>query len=178
MYLTFRYFIWTMFGHFWHILLCIGNVPKLYLNTNYVPDVPEFQVHDRTYICSYGLFTIFCLIFDINPYFCHIFVKPGPFCRRDTEPGTIEDCLLLLACTKTILFCLPTSAILEDIKNDKHHVLGIKQWQYLGIVYEQLSKHLSTKEPACPLSGLSHGTAGGCSTAVNWPPDTTTEKYS
>ena len=34
----------------------------------------------------------FLSYFYINPYFCHIFVKPGPFCRRDTEPGTIEWC--------------------------------------------------------------------------------------
>ena len=33
----------------------------------------------------------FCLIFDINPYFCHIFVKPGPFWHRDTEPGILND---------------------------------------------------------------------------------------
>ena len=33
---------------------------------------------------------LLCHIFDINPYFVIFFLKTGPFCRRDTEPGTME----------------------------------------------------------------------------------------
>ena len=53
---------------------------------------------------------LLCHIFDINPYFVIFFLKTGPFCRRDTEPGTMEWLYRRLLHTKNN-YCLHLNSL-------------------------------------------------------------------
>ena len=65
--------------------------------------------------------------FYIEPLFNHIFFKNGNFLPAGHRTRDYCMMLMIISMHKNNTFCLPTSIILEDIKNDKHHVLGIKQ---------------------------------------------------
>ena len=103
---------------FWHTKQVPKWVPKRCLNLKKVPKVPNFKA-PLSYISHaiVGHFLpyfwyqpFFCHIFDINPYFVIFFLKTGPFCRRDTEPGTMEWLYRRLLHTKNN-YCLHLNSL-------------------------------------------------------------------